>query len=104
MNTVRIAKGPSLRRWAREASLYASLVILDTGAADNLVRFSRLADRISLLVKHGCPRVEIYPANARFEFGGGRMGDACLPAKMTAGLAGITGSSAAVVSESEIPA
>ena len=48
-----------------------SLVVLDTGATGNLVRFSWLANRSSTLVRHGIPRINTYPSTAGSRFGEG---------------------------------
>ena len=65
--------------------------ILDTGATTNLVRFRLQTHRNSLLGEIGLPRVASYPSQARFKFGGGRMGGARFDADITAGVAGTKG-------------
>ena len=62
-------------------------ILLRTGATVNVARFRWLANRSSLLDKFGHPRVETYPAKARFEFGGGRMGAARVAGGITVGFA-----------------
>ena len=54
--------------------------------------------------KMGLLRVQTYPAQARFQFGGGRMRDVRIAADVTEGIAGATGNLMAFVSDAEIPA
>ena len=52
----------------------------------------------------GLPRVSTYPAQARFEFGDGRMGDVRFAANITVGIAGAEGNFTAFVLDADIPA
>ena len=52
-----------------------SVVVLDTGAAANLVCFRSLAHHNRILERRGIPRVTTYPSQARFRFGDGRLGE-----------------------------
>ena len=63
-------------------------VILNAGATANLVCSWRLNHHNSPSEKVGLPRVPTYPAQARFKFGDGRMGDVKFAAEITAGVAG----------------
>ena len=68
-----------------------SVVILDTGATANLVCFRRSTQNNSLLSKLGLPRVATSPAQARFKFGGGRMGGARFAADIAVAIASTQG-------------
>ena len=80
------------------------MVILDTGAAANLVCFNWLSRHNNLLPKRSLPKVVSYPAHAMFKFGGGRMGEVCHAADITVGVAGVKGTFTAFVLDSVIPA
>ena len=80
------------------------MVILDAGAAANLVRFQWRHHHNELLVNKGFPAVTTYPAQATFKFGDGRPGEVCHAADVTAGVAGIEGRFTAFVLDSDIPA
>ena len=84
--------------------MHGRVVILGTGATVNLVCSGWLATRNSPLAKRGFPRVETYPANARFKCGGGRMGDVRFAAEITVRIAGNKGSLTAFVLDTDIPA
>ena len=81
-----------------------SVVILDTGATANLVRFKWLPHHNELLSRRGLPRVDSYPAHAIFKFGDGRVGEVCHAADITVGVAGFKGTFTAFVLDSDIPA
>ena len=80
------------------------MAILNSGATAKLACRCWLANRKSLLAQHGFPWVETYPTHARCQLGGGRMGDVCFAADITAGVSGPTGTSTAFVSYADIPA
>ena len=81
-----------------------SVVVLDTGAAANLVCFRWLSHQSSLLERKGFPRVLTYPAQARFKFGDGRAGNVCFASDIAVGIAGAKGTSTASVLDADIPA
>ena len=79
-------------------------MILDTGTAANLACSQWLNRNNSMLGKMGPPRVPTYPAQERFKFGEGRMGDVRFAADKTRGIAGAKGNSTAFVLDADIPA
>ena len=81
-----------------------SVVILDTGATANLARSQWLRRHNELLARRGFPPVSTYQAHATFKFGGGRTGEVCHAADITAGVAGVKGVFTAFVFDSDIPA
>ena len=81
-----------------------SAVVLDTGAAANLVCYNWLDNHNLFLGLQGLVKAVPYPSNARFEFGDGRIGEVKHVADIKVGIAGCKGASTAFVLGAEIPA
>ena len=81
-----------------------SVVVLDTGAAANLVCSSWLAHRNSILKRHGIPKVATYRSHARFRFGYGRFGEVRHAADVPVGIDRKKGMFTACVLEGDAPA
>ena len=77
---------------------------LDSGVTADLVWSRRLTHRNSMLGLMGPPRVAPFPAQARFTFGDGRVGDVRHSADIAAGIAGAEDNFAAFASDADIPA
>ena len=82
----------------------SSVVVLDTGATANLVCRQWLANHNRFLERQGIEKAHLYPADARFKFGDGRIGEVRYAADITVGIAGRKGSFTAFVLDAEIPA
>ena len=80
-----------------------SVVGLRTRAAASLVCFKWLKRQSSIVERRGVPRAETFPARARSEFGGGRLGEVRCAADNPAGIVGCRGEFAACVLEADIP-
>ena len=79
------ARSLSQPPWIWGASNFA-WVVLETGAAANLACPRRFGSRNSIS-ENGVSRVSIYPAYARFEVGGGRLGGVRFAAGTPVGIA-----------------
>ena len=80
------------------------LAILDAGATANLVCFRWLENHNLLPAQRGFPQFSTFPAKARFEFRGSRMGEVRCAAEITVGVAGNKGSFTASVLDADLPA
>ena len=82
----------------------SSAVVLDTGAAANLVSRAWVGKRSLFLERLGAESVRLYPSAARFKFGDGRIGEVQFAANISVNSAGRRGAFATFVMDAEIPA
>ena len=81
-----------------------SVVTLDAAATANLMCFRWLIRHNTMPGRVGLRRESTYPAQVRFKFGDGRMGDVRHAADITAGAAGAKGNFTAFVLDAGSPA
>ena len=79
------------------------MLVFDTGAAANLVRFRSLERRDRLMEKEGLQRVPTYPSTAQFRSGGGRLGTVRHAADILVGVAGKESKFTAFALDADIP-